>query len=116
MPDSSHPLSRRHFLGTSAVAVGGAALIGGFPSILQGAPITKTLKIALVGCGGRGSGAANQALKADQNVELVALADIAEDVIDKSLENLRASHADKTKNTKKFIGLDAIDQVLKEDV
>lgn len=113
---SSLSLTRRHFLGSSAAALGGVALVGGFPSILRGAPITKTLKIALVGCGGRGSGAANQALKADSNVELVAVADVIEDQARKSLENLKTQHAEKTKNTKVFVGLDSIDQLLKEDV
>ena len=35
----------------------------------------KKLKLAIVGCGGRGSGAAVQALTADDNVDLVAMAD-----------------------------------------
>jgi myo-inositol 2-dehydrogenase / D-chiro-inositol 1-dehydrogenase len=116
MSPSSLSLSRRTFLGRSAAAVGGVALIGGFPSILSGAPITKTLKIALVGCGGRGSGAANQALKADPNVELVALVDVVEDQVNNSLKNLQSQHPEKTKNVKKIVGLDGIDQLLKEDV
>ena len=48
----------------------------------------KTLKLAVVGCGGRGSGAANQALKADDNVQLVAMADAFEDRLLDSLKNL----------------------------
>jgi len=43
------------------------------------------LKLAVVGCGGRGSGAAVQALTADKDVELVAMADAFQDRIDKSL-------------------------------
>src|SRR6266511_3606659 len=116
MSPSSLSLSRRTFLGRSAAALGGVALIGGFPSILTGAPITKTLKIALVGCGGRGSGAANQALTADPNVELVALVDVVEDQVENALKNLQTKHPEKTKNVKKIVGLDGIDKLLKEDV
>ncbi|HEV7867673.1 MAG TPA: Gfo/Idh/MocA family oxidoreductase [Chthoniobacteraceae bacterium] len=77
---------------------------------------SKKLRIALVGCGGRGSGAANQALKADSNVTLAALADVVEEQADKALENLRNQHPDKVTDTQKFIGLDAIDRVLASDV
>lgn len=100
----------------SAALAGGAALVGGFPSILKAEPNSKKLKIALVGCGGRGSGAANQALTADSNCELAYLGDIVEEQADKALQNLKAKHPEKTQNTKKFIGLDAIDQVLATDV
>ena len=47
---------RRDFLKTTG-AIGGA-LATGFPAILSGAPAAKTLKVGLVGCGGRGTGAA----------------------------------------------------------
>ena len=49
----------------------------------------KKLKLALVGCGGRGSGAAVQALIADENVELIAMADVFKDRIEKSLEGIK---------------------------
>jgi len=82
--------------------------------------VTKTLKIALVGCGGRGTGAASQALRADKNIELVAFADIAPDQIEKS-HNILKALADvgekvKVDDAHKFTGLDAIDKVLATDV
>jgi len=112
------PLTRRSFVSQSAAAVGGVVLATQFPAVLRGATEDKKLKIALVGCGGRGSGAANQALKADSNVILSAVADIAADQADAALNNLRASHpADKiAPDVQKFIGLDAIDKVLGTDV
>ena len=71
----------------------------------------KKLKLALIGCGGRGSGAAVQALTADKNVELVAMADAFADRIEKSLKGIQ-EHFDgekkinvKAKN--QFIGFDA---------
>ena len=47
-----------------------------------------TLKVGLIGCGGRGSGAAFQATMADSNVVLTAMADIFRDTLDTSYENL----------------------------
>jgi predicted dehydrogenase len=79
----------------------------------------KKLKIALVGCGGRGTGAASQALKADKYIELVAMADIAPDQIEKSLGNLKGAVSTEKINMsddRKFVGLDAIDKVLQTDV
>lgn len=107
-------LSRRTFLGTSSAAVIGASLTAGLPIIGRADDQPKTLKIALVGCGGRGTGAANQALHADQYIEIVAMADIAADQIDKSLELLTATIPEKVKvdAAHKFVGLDAIDKIL----
>src|SRR5436309_3221616 len=68
--------SRREFLKTSAL-VGGVLAA---PAILPGSLFAKensdTLRVGLIGCGGRGSGAASQALSADKNVMLTALADV----------------------------------------
>jgi len=117
-PDS--PLTRRSFLGNTAAAVAGSALLAGAPSIGR-AQSAKTLSIALVGCGGRGSGAAKQALSADSNIVLTAMADIAPDQIEKSLENLKGQFSSepekiKVEDSRKFVGLDAIDKVLASDV
>jgi predicted dehydrogenase len=117
-------LSRRTFLTASTVATIGAA-IGSAPGIGRAQGTTKTLNIALVGCGGRGTGAASQALHADTNIQLIAMGDIAADQIDKSLQNLKAATAAaadgstpagpekvKVDDNHKFVGLSAIDQVL----
>ncbi len=117
-PDSA--LSRRTFLGTSVAVAAGTVLTSGLPSITRAAESSKTLKIALIGCGGRGTGAASQALKADMNIELAAMADIAPDQIEKSLQNLK--HVEgigekvKVDDAHKFVGLDAIDKVLASDI
>uniref|UniRef100_UPI00313B7B89 Gfo/Idh/MocA family protein n=2 Tax=Dyadobacter sp. OTU695 TaxID=3043860 RepID=UPI00313B7B89 len=77
-----------------------------------------TLKVGLIGCGGRGSGAANQALKADPNVVLWAMGDIFKDKMDASLENLTKVHGPKVKvdEGRKFIGFDAFKKVLDSGV
>ncbi len=56
-----------------------------------------TLKVGLIGCGGRGTGAANQALNADPNVVLTNMADIFEDRLELSLTSLKKLHGDKVK-------------------
>ena len=71
----------------------------------------KKLKLALVGCGGRGSGAAVQALTADDKVELYAMADAFRDRIDSSLNGIK-EHFDESKNIdvkekNMFTGFDA---------
>ena len=58
----------------------------------------KTLKLALVGCGGRGSGAAVQALTADDNVELIAMADAFSDRLEDSLKTIKEHFDGEKKN------------------
>ncbi len=116
---SDSALSRRSFIGKSSAAVLGGALLGNLPIIGRAQDAdAKVLKIALVGCGGRGTGAANQALQADNNIQLVAMADVFSDQLEKSLSNLRAAAEDKVKvdDAHKFVGLDGIDKVLAMDV
>jgi len=76
------------------------------------------LKVGLVGCGGRGTGAANQALSADPNVELVALGDLFPDQIERSVEQLSHRHADKmdVPEERKFTGFDCYQKVIDSGV
>jgi len=90
-PFMSRSPSRRRFLQTSAAAAAGTALF--VPTVHAAGG--DTLKIALVGCGGRGTGAAMNALGADNNVKLVAVADVFEDLAIKGLESMRAGFPDK---------------------
>jgi myo-inositol 2-dehydrogenase / D-chiro-inositol 1-dehydrogenase len=84
----SEKATRRDFLKTSAV-VGGAA-VGGL-SLSRGAHAAEDniLKIGIIGCGGRGSGAVSNALNADPNTKLWAMADAFEDRLAGSLNNLK---------------------------
>ncbi len=110
--------SRREFLKTSAV-LGGALMA---PAILtskgNAAENTKTIRIALVGCGGRGTGAANQALSADKNVVITVMADAFQDRLDSSLETLKKEKPDQVKvdPANCFVGLDAYKKVMASDV
>src|SRR3954447_617003 len=83
--------SRRTFLKTSTAAALGGALSG--PVILgtksSAASPGDTIKVGLIGCGGRGSGAAKQALNADKNVILTSMGDAFEDRLKSSLNTLK---------------------------
>lgn len=75
---------------------------------------TDTLKIALIGCGGRGTGACGQALNTEGPVKLVAMADVFRDRLDHSLETLKSEVAKRNQSERidvpeenKFVGFDA---------
>src|SRR5262245_32589614 len=78
--------SRREFLKTSSVALAGAA-VASLPTVHAAG--SDVLKVGLIGCGGRGTGAATQALNAEANVKLVAMGDAFADKIESSLSTLR---------------------------
>src|SRR5581483_2087327 len=88
------------------------------PGRLSAAENSETLRVGLIGCGGRGSGAAQQALSADPNVALVAMGDAFEDRLQSSLKNLQAAAPDKVKVTpeKCFVGVDAYQKVIDSGV
>src|SRR5262249_31478981 len=79
---------RRDFLKTSAVAGASLAALSVAPAVHAAGG--DTLRVGLVGCGGRGTGAATQALRADKNVKLVALGDLFGDRLQASLQTLLA--------------------------
>ena len=89
---ADHRLNRRTFLARSAAALAATSVVG-FPMIGRGQAVPAPLKLALVGCGGRGAGAANQALTADDYTELVAVADLFPDKLAVGLKSLQAAHS-----------------------
>ena len=107
--------SRRDFLKAGAVAAAIPAMIASIAPRAHAAGSDK-LKIGLVGCGGRGSGAAREALNADANVELVAMGDAFSESLNNSLRNLSGIEAIKSKikvdDDHKFVGLDAYKKVI----
>jgi myo-inositol 2-dehydrogenase/D-chiro-inositol 1-dehydrogenase len=107
-------LTRRNFLKTSAA---GLTLLGGL-STTSGvhAASDDTLKIALIGCGGRGTGAANQALSTEGKVKLVAMADTFDNRLQSSLKLLQERHPDRVDVPKErqFVGFDAYKQAIAE--
>src|SRR5688572_22223744 len=106
--------SRRHFLKSSSKATAGSALLSSLAveRFAHGAiSPSDTVRVALVGCGGRGSGAANQALSTSGPVKLVAVADAFKDQTNRALNQLK-SHGDKidVPEEHKFVGFDAYKQ------
>lgn len=115
MKPKTNILSRRNFVKGSSLLTGGLLLT---PSLLTASPgfnQSKKLKIGVVGCGGRGTGAVSQALKADDNVELVAMADAFEDRLEKAYGSLsKMFSADKinVKPSHKFVGFGSYKKVI----
>ncbi len=105
--------SRRNFIASSALA--GTALMLSSAGV-HAAGKEGVLKIGLIGCGGRGTGAAENALKADKNVKLVAMADAFEDQAKNSLNYLNGRGILKDKVDVKpdaiFIGFDGYKKVI----
>ncbi len=106
--------SRRDFMKQSSLLAGGliAAPLLSQANYFSGAD--DVIKVALIGCGGRGTGAAMQALMSKQNVKLVAMADAFKDNVDKCYQSLMSdeSSADAKKRIdvpeeRKFSGFDA---------
>jgi predicted dehydrogenase len=113
--------SRRSFLRTSAIAGLGAGL---------SAPLSATgrvrngrddeLRIGLIGCGGRGTGAAAQALSTNGPVRLVAMADMFADSLDNALKSLMENETLAKRidvpAERRFVGFDAYQGVLASDI
>ena len=116
---SRQDFDRRNFIRTAA---GATAAAGAFAGAARGAGVDpdKKLRVGFIGTGGRGTGAASQALQADDNIELVAMADVFQERIDKSLESLGKDKKLEGKvsvpSERQFVGLDAYKRVLDSDV
>ncbi len=103
--------SRRDFCKNTALLSGGLLLPATSMKAMYNVFDNKKLKLAVVGCGGRGTGAVIQALNADDNVELVAMADAFEDRLDGSLTNIVKEMGETKKinvpKANRFVGFDA---------
>ena len=106
-----NPCSRRNFLKTGA-ALSAASVFA--PTTGVFAAGSDTMRIALIGCGTRGTGAAKDCLKSSPGVEIVALADLFQDKLDKALESLKNELPAqvKIKPDNAFLGFDAYKTVL----
>jgi len=124
-PSSNSPneLPRRKFVAGSTAALAASA----FPAGVHAQNDDK-IRIALIGCGGRGTGAASQAMQADDGAVLWAMADVEEDQLEKSRQTLEKggrisrspqglTHADKmdVPPERQFLGLDAYRRVMEMD-
>ncbi len=101
-------VSRREVVTTSGKAAVASALAGlAIPAVHAGE--NNTIQVALVGCGGRGTGAAGQALATKSGpIKLVAMADVFPDRLASSFKHIKESHAGQVDvpDDRKFIGFD----------
>ncbi|MNK40323.1 Inositol 2-dehydrogenase [compost metagenome] len=99
---------RRDFLKATAMLAGGA-MLSSIPLAGAYASGSDTIKIALIGCGDRGTGAAFQALSTKFNIKLVAMADAFQDRLDSSYQSLSSKFGAKVEVPKErqFVGFDA---------
>ena len=89
-------VNRRKFLEHSAKITAAGFLMNKLPARSKRLfSIEGEIKVALIGCGGRGTGAASQALEADPDVRLVAVADVFEDRITECLKSLNEKYPDR---------------------
>jgi predicted dehydrogenase len=107
--------SRREFLKSSSVIAAGAAFTGAL-SVTRSAHAAgdDEIKIALIGCGGRGTGAAEQALSTQGKVKLVAMADAFRDRLDGAYGHLSSARKDRVDvpEERKFVGFDAFQKAI----
>jgi len=119
-------VSRRKFIGTMA-ATGALFLACGkvskksvspvaVPPLLERAPDGPVLKAGLIGCGGRGTGAALNFLDAGPNLKIVALADVFRDRLEKARKQIQDKGGQSIPDSRCFTGFDAYKKLLDTDV
>ena len=119
--ENSLTTSRREFLRASGAVTAGLVAA---PFVVTGRAAElspgDTIKVGLIGCGGRGTGAAKQALNADKNVQLVAMADAFESQLNNALATLKkdreVGEKVKVEGAKSFVGLDAYQKLIDSGV
>src|SRR5438309_1815266 len=106
--------TRREFIKTTGRIAAASALAGvAIPHVHAAG--SSLIQVGLVGCGGRGTGAASNALSASGGpMKLVAMADVFEDRLNSSYNTLTREHADKVEvpQDRKFIGFDGYKKVM----
>lgn len=108
-------VSRRDFIKASAAA-GLATMFSGAGKVFAAG--SDKIRVGLIGCGNRGTGAAIDCVKSADGVEIVAMGDLFKDRLDSSFEKLKKNVPDKLKVTKgtSFVGFDAYKKVIACDV
>ncbi|MFP4366819.1 MAG: Gfo/Idh/MocA family protein [Bacteroidales bacterium] len=129
MNQKSKALSRRKFIGDAAAisalgALGVGAVVSSCsrkpeytaPVFLDQAPDGSVLRAGVVGCGGRGTGAAINFLNAGPNLEIVALGDAFQHRLDRCRNELREKKDVEVPDENCFVGFDAYKNVIDSDI
>jgi len=110
-PVEKHNFDRRQFLKHSSSLAAGTVVLGGLAPRVINASEDNTVRLALIGCGHRGSGAVGDALSVPDGgqVKLYAMADVIEDRLNAAHKTLKENFQDKidVPDDRKFIGFDA---------
>jgi predicted dehydrogenase len=118
-PHSSE-LSRRDFVKFSAASAGAAMLAGlGANRVMAATAGSDRIRVGVIGCGGRGTGAAQNCLDSAPGVEIVALGDLFQRQVDNAEKKLRADAEKKQQKLppmQKFAGFDSYQKVLACDI
>ena len=114
LPAESVILNRRGFLRNAGLLIGGVSASRLDVARCANVVGNDTLRIGLIGCGGRGTGAAKEILNTGPGIQLVAMADIFEDRLRTSLSALQNTHRSQALVTRdrQFIGFDAYQKVI----
>lgn len=116
MSDPASHDSRREFIKHTATVAAGVSLLAGAILPKAHAAGTDEIRVAAIGCGGRGSGAVENVLNAAPNVKVVALADLFEDRLKEARANLaKTKFQVNVPNENCFTGFDAYKKVLALD-
>lgn len=106
--------SRRGFIKEAGAIAAASSLVTGGMRTVHAAQ-NNTIQVALIGCGGRGTGAAGNALSVpNEQIKLVAMADVFQSKLDSSYAGLSRAHAGKfdVQDDRKFIGFDGYKQAM----
>jgi predicted dehydrogenase len=118
--NATEKINRRKFLESSGATIAGGAMVlnMGLPNVIAAGSSANTLRVGLIGCGGRGSGAAAEALQADPDVVLTAMGDVFSDRLEESYAALLEEVGSKVKVDKanRFVGFDAYRKVIDSGV
>ncbi len=111
-------ITRRDFVKRSTIATAGMSaglMASGNFAYADG---TDTIRVGLVGCGGRGTGAAHDCYRSSEGVELVAMGDLFQDRMEESKGQLeeRLGESFKVDQDHTFLGFDAYEKVIASDV
>jgi predicted dehydrogenase len=115
-PSNGLAASRRDFLKTSTVAAAAATSLGAFSNVHAAG--SDTIKVGLVGCGGRGRGAADQSMRSAPNVKLYAMGDMFQDHLEGTRSFLQKKDGETmdVSSDRCFTGFDAYKQVIDSGV
>ncbi|MHC4720114.1 MAG: Gfo/Idh/MocA family oxidoreductase [Planctomycetota bacterium] len=113
--EKTSDVSRRDFIKASAVVGASAVLAGRERLFAQG---SDKIRVGVIGCGWRGTGAAQDCVNSSENVEIVAMGDLFQDQLDWSLAKLSRNVDDKVTVTEEttFTGFDAYEKVIACDI